>query len=138
MRRRNARFALVTGVQPWALPINEGAPAAITAGAAGSSSANAAPVVDTTGVTRLRARRPTASRSIVTSRSPVATRSPARTRGVNPSPSSATVATGEQIGREHVCTPVTNAHLVCQLLLSKKKPTKHNPVTQHEREHYEV
>src|SRR3546814_1134649 len=27
----------------------------------------------------------------------------------------------EQIGRAHVCTPVTNAHLVCRLLLAKKK-----------------
>src|SRR3546814_9593037 len=26
-----------------------------------------------------------------------------------------------QIGRAHVCTPVTNAHLVCRLLLEKKK-----------------
>src|SRR3546814_6761337 len=27
---------------------------------------------------------------------------------------------GEEIGRAHVCTPVTNAHLVCRLLLEKK------------------
>src|SRR3546814_7230949 len=27
----------------------------------------------------------------------------------------------EQIGRAHVCTPVTNAHVVCRLLLAKKK-----------------
>src|SRR3546814_7147345 len=27
----------------------------------------------------------------------------------------------DQIGRAHVCTPVTNAHLVCSLLLEKKK-----------------
>src|SRR3546814_3507789 len=26
----------------------------------------------------------------------------------------------EQIGRAHVCTPVTNAHLVCRLPLEKK------------------
>src|SRR3546814_8876768 len=26
-----------------------------------------------------------------------------------------------QIGRAHVCTPVTNAHHVCRLLLKKKK-----------------
>src|SRR3546814_5786199 len=26
-----------------------------------------------------------------------------------------------KIGRAHVCTPVTNAHLVCRLLLEKKK-----------------
>src|SRR3546814_4332100 len=25
-----------------------------------------------------------------------------------------------QIGRAHVCTPVTNAHLVCRILLEKK------------------
>src|SRR3546814_8510287 len=28
---------------------------------------------------------------------------------------------GLQIGRAHVCTPVPNAHLVCRLLLEKKK-----------------
>src|SRR3546814_6564707 len=28
---------------------------------------------------------------------------------------------GGQIGRAHVWTPVTNAHLVCRLLLEKKK-----------------
>src|SRR3546814_8699562 len=28
-----------------------------------------------------------------------------------------------EIGRAHVCTPVTNAHLVCRLLLAKKKNT---------------
>src|SRR3546814_6127630 len=27
-----------------------------------------------------------------------------------------------KIGRAHVCTPVTNAQLVCRLLLEKKKP----------------
>src|SRR3546814_3477980 len=31
-----------------------------------------------------------------------------------------------KIGRAHVCTPVTNAHLVCRLLLDKKKNTTHN------------
>src|SRR3546814_6716761 len=29
-----------------------------------------------------------------------------------------------EIGRAHVRTPVTNAHLVCRLLLEKKKETK--------------
>src|SRR3546814_3792945 len=33
-----------------------------------------------------------------------------------------------QIGRAHVCTPVTNAHLVCRLLLEKKK---NNSIVQH-------
>src|SRR3546814_6669771 len=28
-----------------------------------------------------------------------------------------------EIGRAHVCTPVTNAHLVCRTLLEKKKQT---------------
>src|SRR3546814_6752247 len=28
-----------------------------------------------------------------------------------------------QIGRAHVCSPVTNAHLVCRLLLEKTKTT---------------
>src|SRR3546814_5725619 len=31
-----------------------------------------------------------------------------------------------EIGRAHVCTPVTNAHLVCRLLLEKKKKNKTN------------
>src|SRR3546814_2265870 len=30
----------------------------------------------------------------------------------------------DEIGRAHVCTPVTNAHLVCRLLL-ENKPTTH-------------
>src|SRR3546814_4865572 len=29
-----------------------------------------------------------------------------------------------EIGRAHVCTPVTNAHLVCRLLLEKKTQLK--------------
>src|SRR3546814_10283932 len=28
----------------------------------------------------------------------------------------------KEIGRAHVCTPVTNAHIVCRLLLDKNKP----------------
>src|SRR3546814_1653827 len=31
-----------------------------------------------------------------------------------------------KIGRAHVCTPVTNANLVCRLLLEQKKQTTHN------------
>src|SRR3546814_9096828 len=34
---------------------------------------------------------------------------------------SGVLAEGYEIGRAHVCTPVTNAHLVCRLLLAKKK-----------------
>src|SRR3546814_5250331 len=30
-------------------------------------------------------------------------------------------ASGNEIGRAHVCTPVTNAHLVCRFLLEQKK-----------------
>src|SRR3546814_10245944 len=47
----------------------------------------------------------------------VRTRAPLRTRTppvVRATPSSA-------IGRAHVCTPVTHEHLVCRLLLEKKK-----------------
>src|SRR3546814_2936034 len=29
---------------------------------------------------------------------------------------------GDEIGRAHVLTPVTNAHIVCSLLLEKKNP----------------
>src|SRR3546814_1739589 len=35
-----------------------------------------------------------------------------------------------KIGRAHVCIPVTNAHLVCRLLLEKKHP-KHSIPTLH-------
>src|SRR3546814_5587447 len=35
----------------------------------------------------------------------------------------ANTAPAEEIGRAHVWTPVTNAHLVCRLLLEKKKDT---------------
>src|SRR3546814_4674297 len=31
---------------------------------------------------------------------------------------------GLEIGRAHVCTPVTNAHLVCRLRLEKQESTK--------------
>src|SRR3546814_8245522 len=30
-----------------------------------------------------------------------------------------------EIGRAHVCTPVTNAHIVCRLLLEKQKTINH-------------
>src|SRR3546814_3826610 len=33
------------------------------------------------------------------------------------------VVPDREIGRAHVCTPVTNAHLVCRLLLEKTKTT---------------
>src|SRR3546814_3197790 len=35
---------------------------------------------------------------------------------------------GREIGRAHVSTPVTNAHLVCRLLLEKKK-NKHDKIS---------
>src|SRR3546814_1525415 len=35
----------------------------------------------------------------------------------------------DQIGRAHVCTPVTNAHLVCRLMLDTKKITKKTTLT---------
>src|SRR3546814_1715936 len=34
----------------------------------------------------------------------------------------APTASANEIGRANVCTPVTNAHIVCRLLLEKKKP----------------
>src|SRR3546814_9793509 len=43
-------------------------------------------------------------------------------------------AAAPQIGRAHVLTPVTNAHLVCRLLLAKKKTTQEGkqPTTEKE------
>src|SRR3546814_5970980 len=35
----------------------------------------------------------------------------------------------QEIGRAHVRTPVTNAHLVCRLLLEKKNTTHHTRET---------
>src|SRR3546814_8216805 len=32
-----------------------------------------------------------------------------------------------EIGRAHVCTPVTNAHPVCRLLFEKKRSTRRQP-----------
>src|SRR3546814_10359908 len=40
----------------------------------------------------------------------------------------------DQIGRAHVCTPVTNAHLVCRLLLEKHKITQTQQYKQHKRQ----
>src|SRR3546814_4569085 len=34
-----------------------------------------------------------------------------------------------QIGRAHVCTPVTNAHLVCRLLLEKQTHNTNTTIT---------
>src|SRR3546814_5785883 len=42
-------------------------------------------------------------------------------RQMQPDHRSFTAGTTEEIGRAHVSTPVTNAHLVCRLLLEKKK-----------------
>src|SRR3546814_6930915 len=36
-------------------------------------------------------------------------------------PTAGSMILAGEIGRAHVCTPVTNAHLVCRLLLEKKK-----------------
>src|SRR3546814_1884200 len=40
-------------------------------------------------------------------------------------------ALGPKIGRAHVCTPVTNAHLVCRLLLEKKKNRQSDTIMNH-------
>src|SRR3546814_6908571 len=41
--------------------------------------------------------------------------------------------TDPEIGRAHVLTPVTNAHLVCRLLLEKKNNNKINKTTNDKR-----
>src|SRR3546814_7785948 len=41
------------------------------------------------------------------------------------------VGYSEEIGRAHVWTQVTNAQLVCRLLLDKKKSSKRRPREQH-------
>src|SRR3546814_8047130 len=38
----------------------------------------------------------------------------------------------DKIGRAHVCTPVTNANLVCRLLLEKKKKTKESKTSKNQ------
>src|SRR3546814_10920643 len=55
---------------------------------------------------------------------PSATASDSRLRSSTAAPSLKTVPLAHEIGRAHVCTPVTNAQLVCRLLLAKKKHIK--------------
>src|SRR3546814_10435554 len=38
------------------------------------------------------------------------------------------VVVADEIGRAHVCTPVTNAHIVCRLLLAKKTSPNNKPL----------
>src|SRR3546814_6440181 len=45
--------------------------------------------------------------------------------GARMSTSPALARIADEIGRAHVRTPVTNAHLVCRLLLEKQKKTKY-------------
>src|SRR3546814_3000765 len=40
-------------------------------------------------------------------------------------PEKSAPATDKEIGRAHVCTPVTNAHLICRILLEKNKKKTH-------------
>src|SRR3546814_6335277 len=40
------------------------------------------------------------------------------------------MAANREIGRSHVCNPVTNSHLICRLLLEKKKQSILNFTTQ--------
>src|SRR3546814_10064088 len=42
-------------------------------------------------------------------------------RAITPVPGGVGPMTIAEIGRAHVCTPVTNAHLVCRLLIEQKK-----------------
>src|SRR3546814_8328622 len=57
-------------------------------------------------------------------------RRPARDAGPPGRPGVRSVPRGDRkIGRAHVCTPVTNAHLVCRLLLEKKKNNNKNTYT---------
>src|SRR3546814_8736110 len=50
-------------------------------------------------------------------------------------------ATGLSIpesGRAHVCTPVTNAHLVCRLLIEKTKNQTNTPCTRTTQPHHDT
>src|SRR3546814_3968548 len=92
-RRRHTRCALVTGVQTCALPIF---------GAETDTLDAEGRIVATSDV------RPTLA--------DVEAVLPRFTGPIEQMPP----AFSAQIGRAHVCTPVTNAHLVCRLLLEKK------------------
>src|SRR3546814_9904910 len=103
-RRRHTRCALVTGVQTCALPISEMAELAGCYCINNSCGANL--VMDNL---------PSVLKDLgggaigaLTSHDPRVGVAEARING-------------PQIGRAHVCTPVTNAHVVCRLLLEKKK-----------------
>src|SRR3546814_4328746 len=98
-RRRHTRCALVTGVQTCALPISARVARGIgVAAVMRGGGAVAEPVVDPGG---------TAERGLFLHAAIAVAAEPAG-------------EDGREIGRAHVCTPVTNAHLVCRLLLEKK------------------
>src|SRR3546814_9034799 len=118
-RRRHTRCALVTGVQTCALPIS--------AEKDGRADRPTACRPHRLWTSRPLAPRPGMCRSsgVFQARLPLAPpplRHSARFRPEGCSPLSATEA--DQIGRAHVGTPVTNAHLVCRLLLEKKQKKK--------------
>src|SRR3546814_10702074 len=128
-RRRHTRCALVTGVQTCALPISERRflrpprpappphhPCSIITWVVGWGSGPGP-------------RRAEKTRSKKLSAEPVAQREHRERRLGRLAALVLLVGPGareRQIGRAHVCTPVTNAHLVCRLLLANKKPHSHN------------
>src|SRR3546814_10259383 len=57
------------------------------------------------------------------------------TTSTTTSTSTTSTTTPVEIGRAHVCTPVTNAHLVCRLMLEKKNNTEQHANIYQKREH---
>src|SRR3546814_8789306 len=117
-RRRHTRCALVTGVQTCALPIyrsNQTIRAVRCLYYLEIELTTPAPTVRPP--SRIAKRKPGSIAIGAISFTPSLTLSP----GI----------TISEIGRAHVCTPVTNAHLVCRLLLEKKKKITHNDKSTH-------
>src|SRR3546814_2550050 len=124
-RRRHTRCALVTGVQTCALPIS------MTCGIIG-------PTITSSGFTlsylqpiecprTRRTRRSRKARAVFFEDAAVlhwtACPSIANLGGSAKLARASRGAPRNELGRAHVCTPVTNAPLVCRLLLEKKNKT---------------
>src|SRR3546814_5104405 len=118
-RRRHTRCALVTGVQTCALPISDGSIATVNTASriAVALEPERRHITLEEGEAWFQVAHD-AHRPFVVDVGSVRIRAVGTAFSVRRNPEGV-----DEIGRAHVCTPVTNAHLVCRLLLAKKKPS---------------
>src|SRR3546814_8571661 len=118
-KRRHTRCALVTGVQTCALPIYKTRRAGLLPFPRHRKHPTLPPIPGGPLARRLRGGR--------CSRDPLNLIQLTLAEGVGArSQSEGLASTAPEIGRAHVLTPVTNAHLVCRLLLEKNKKRREN------------